>query len=93
MEVYHPLYGWGTVCHHDVLGDDIWDVTESDVVCRQLGFNGTKGSGYPHGRGSDRILLSNVQCIGNETFLWNCTHRAWGVRFCFNNFYVGVKCY
>ena len=87
VEVYHPLYGWGTVCKDD------WDKTESDVVCRQLGFNGTKGAGYRHGGGSGRILLNNVQCTGNETFLWNCTHRGWGVNNCYHDLDVGVKCY
>ena len=92
MEVYHPLYGWGTVCHRDLFSDGTWNETESSVVCRQLGFNGTKGAGYSQGRGNDRILLSNVQCTGNETFLWNCTNRGWGVHLCLD-YNVAVGCY
>ena len=87
VEVYHPLYGWGTVCINR------WDKTDSDVVCRQLGFNGTNGAGYFHGGGKGPILLDNVQCKGNETFLWNCTHPGWGVHYCIHAWDVGVKCY
>ena len=89
VEVYHPSYnGWGTVCSWD------WNRTESDVVCRQLGFNGAKGAGYRHGGGSGLILLENVQCTGSETFLWNCAHRGWVANVCSNHSYdVGVKCY
>ena len=90
VEVNHPLYGWGTVCEKYL---DYWDKTASDVVCRQLGFNGTNGTGYTDGRGSGPILLDDVQCAGNETFLWNCTHRGWGVNNCLHYYDVGVNCY
>ena len=89
MEINHPSFGWGTVC------DDGWDNTESDVVCRQLGFKGvinTRGAAY-YGEGSGAILLDNVQCTGKETYIWECRHNGWKVHNCRHSEDVGVECY
>ena len=90
VEIYHPSFGWGTVC------DDEWDNTESGVVCRQLGFSGanaTRKEAY-YGEGSGPTLLDDVQCpTGNESYIWNCRHRGWNIENCGHHEDVGVDCY
>ncbi len=88
IEIYHPSFGWGTVC------EDGWGDTESGVVCRQLGFMGvnvTRKNGH-YGKGNGPILLDNVQCTGNESYIWECNHRGWKVHNCGHNKDVGVDC-
>ena len=89
IEVYHPSFGWGTVC------DDLWGETESKAACRQLGFTGanaTRNEAY-FGQGSGPILLDDVQCTGNESYIWDCVHRGWNVDDCGHYEDVGVECY
>ena len=89
IEVYHSSFGWGTVC------DDYWGETESNVACRQLGFigaNATRSEAY-FGQGSGPILLDDVQCTGDESYIWDCIHRGWNVENCDHYEDVGVECY
>ncbi|XP_019855586.1 PREDICTED: deleted in malignant brain tumors 1 protein-like, partial [Amphimedon queenslandica] len=76
---------WGTVC------DDFWDSTDAGVVCRQLGYDsGTAfGSAY-FGQGNGSILLDNVQCVGSESYLTNCTHIT--NHNCGHSEDAGVRC-
>ena len=88
VEIFHPSFGWGTVC------DDGWDDTDSRVVCRQLGFSGvnaTRTRAY-YGEGTGSILLEMVKCTGNESFIWDCSHRGWNVHICDHSEDVGVDC-
>ena len=89
VEVYHPTLGWGTVC------SILWDRKDAQVVCRQLGFvgvNNTRGWGY-YGEGSGPILLDDVECSGDESFIWDCDHRGWNKHNCFHRWDAGVECY
>ena len=89
VEIYHPTLGWGTVC------DDEWDMKDGQVVCRQLGFVGaskTRNEGY-YGEGSGPILLDDVQCSGNETFIWECDHYGWNQHDCSHREDASVQCY
>ena len=63
---------WGTVC------DDHWDISDAEVVCRQLGYNLTSNAyhGAHFGQGTGPILLDSVQCTGSETHLVNCTNSG-----------------
>ena len=94
IEVYHPSFGWGTICDHPSF--DSWSDTESNVACRQLGFigaNATRKEAY-FGRGSDPILFDSVRCVGKESYIWDCIHRGWNnVGLCGHHRDVGVECY
>ena len=88
---------YGTVC------DDYWDDSEAQVVCRMLGYTG--GTGY-HGQGSPssygpqhnygagtgEILLTSVDCRGDEGSLFSCRHPGIGVYNCDHREDAGVRC-
>ncbi|XP_046574468.1 LOW QUALITY PROTEIN: deleted in malignant brain tumors 1 protein-like [Haliotis rubra] len=79
---------WGTVC------DDYWDKTDATVVCRQLGFqHGRAINGSAYGKGTGRIWLDNVECIGNETSIGDCQSRGIGTHNCNHSEDASVECY
>ena len=91
IEVYHPGFGWGTVCSWH-LG---WRETESGVACRHLGFTGANATrwGAYFGRGSGPVLLNVIQCTGKESYIWDCSHLGWNNADLCRYYYVGVECY
>jgi hypothetical protein len=77
-----------------------WDVVNSRVVCRQLGYNPFVSSVItPAVLGTGPILFTRFACTSSDTYLYNCTHslvssvvshtRDVGVR-CYDN--VGGNC-
>ena len=79
---------WGTVC------DDRWDLNDAQVVCRQLGFGpavAARSSAF-FGQGNGQIWLDNVNCIGTELNIADCSHNGWGIEDCYHGLDAGVQC-
>lgn len=87
IEVY--LQGqWGTIC------DDLWDIREATVVCKEKGFLDAKsaesGGVFPQGNGP--IQLDDVRCVGNETALTDCPAKPIQQHNCNHTKDAGVRC-
>ncbi|KAK9397336.1 deleted in malignant brain tumors 1 protein-like [Crotalus adamanteus] len=87
LEVFHNGL-WGTVC------DDSWGIEDARVVCRQLGCASAilalRESHF--GRGTGRIWMDEVRCVGTESFLNQCPSRPWGDNDCHHGEDAGVVC-
>ncbi|XP_078057505.1 scavenger receptor cysteine-rich domain-containing protein DMBT1-like [Mustelus asterias] len=87
VEIYHNG-AWGSVC------DDSWDLIDADVVCKQLGCGNALQLGHPALGGPDYspIWLDELDCSGNESFLWECPHASWGNHDCNHKEDVIIMC-
>ena len=87
VEIFHDNE-WGTVC------DDGWDLDDANVVCRQLGYPAAVGAFLfaTFGQGTGPIWLDEVQCIGTEANLTECSHDGFGNEDCIHFEDAGVRC-
>nr|XP_054377817.1 putative DMBT1-like protein [Pongo abelii] len=87
VEILHQG-AWGTVC------DELWDLNEAEVVCRQLGCGRAMSAlGKAHfGPGSGDIFLDNLQCAGVERYLGQCAHSGWSEHNCGHHEDASVIC-
>ncbi|XP_028412470.1 uncharacterized protein LOC114535298 [Dendronephthya gigantea] len=88
VKVYHPAYGLGTVC------DDNWDITDANVLCRQLGYSRATAAyqSAHYGQGSGPILLDDLRCTGSESYLWDCPRNSWATHDCSHSEDAGASC-
>ena len=87
VEVYHNGV-WGTVC------DDEWDLNDAEVICTELGL-GEAVAAIPsafYGQGSGQIWLDDVNCVGTEETIADCSHSGWGYHNCFHGKDASVHC-
>ena len=87
MELYHNGV-WGTVC------DDGWDWNDAQVVCRELDIGQAivaRHSAF-YGQGSGQIWLDDVNCVGTEQSIRNCSHRRWGSHNCHHGNDASIDC-
>uniref|UniRef100_A0A3B1JMR6 SRCR domain-containing protein n=1 Tax=Astyanax mexicanus TaxID=7994 RepID=A0A3B1JMR6_ASTMX len=87
LEVFHSG-SWGTV------SDELWDIEDAQVVCRQLQCGVALSDPVParFGSGTGPIWLNEVECEGNEASLWNCRYQLCGEDECGHKDDVGVVC-
>ncbi|XP_062609785.1 deleted in malignant brain tumors 1 protein-like, partial [Saccostrea cucullata] len=80
---------WGTVC------DNEWDDNDAKVVCRNLGLpsaNAVSRRSSYFGQGDDKIWFDNLDCLGTEDEVMNCSHDGIGVHNCTHDNDAGVSC-
>ena len=87
VEVYHNGE-WGTVC------DDGWDLNDAQVVCNELGLGNAAAANHGafYGQGSGRIWVRNVNCVGIELTIKNCSHGGWAMGNCSHSKDASVNC-
>ncbi|XP_046551066.1 deleted in malignant brain tumors 1 protein-like [Haliotis rubra] len=88
VEVLHNNV-WGTVCRGSSFSSQ-----EAQVVCKMANLPWTTASvTTSYGQGEGLIWLSNVNCLGTETSLDECSHSGWGTApRCSHSSDVGVIC-
>ncbi|XP_050957119.1 scavenger receptor cysteine-rich type 1 protein M130-like, partial [Labeo rohita] len=87
LEVYHNAV-WGSVC------DDQWDISDAQVVCRQLGCGAAlRADGNSvFGAGEGVVWMNKVECNGNEIHLWDCPLSLNNHTDCSNKERAGLTC-
>uniref|UniRef100_A0A8C1BES7 Si:ch211-161n3.3 n=1 Tax=Cyprinus carpio carpio TaxID=630221 RepID=A0A8C1BES7_CYPCA len=87
LEVYHNAV-WGSVC------DDQWDISDAQVVCRQLGCGAAlRADGNSvFGAGEGVVWLNRVECRGNEIHLWDCPLSLNNHTDCSRKEHAGLTC-
>ncbi|XP_048474460.1 deleted in malignant brain tumors 1 protein-like [Rhincodon typus] len=87
LEIYYNGT-WGSVC------DDSWDMTDADVVCKQLGCGRALNTTLPAScePNSGPIWLDEVKYSGKEEFLWKCPSASWNNHDCFHQEDVSIMC-
>ncbi len=89
VEVFHSGQ-WGTIC------DDSWHYRDADVVCNQLGFEGSYRLYYRayFGQGQGPIWIDQIRCPYGAKTLLECKPEPskWGDHDCTKREDAGVTC-
>lgn len=65
--------------------DDLFDLRDAAVVCKELGYSLGAAEILPHSRypiEKPVYLIDDLQCLGNETKLRDCRFGGWGQHNC-----------
>uniref|UniRef100_A0A8C2IAH0 SRCR domain-containing protein n=1 Tax=Cyprinus carpio TaxID=7962 RepID=A0A8C2IAH0_CYPCA len=86
-KAYHNAV-WGSVC------DDQWDISDAQVVCRQLGCGAAlRADGNSvFGAGEAVVWINKVDCRGNEIHLWDCPLSLKNHTDCSRKEHAGLTC-
>ncbi|XP_063406062.1 deleted in malignant brain tumors 1 protein-like [Mytilus trossulus] len=86
LEIYYKGE-WGTLC------DNQFENGDAEVACRQLGY--CSGLQLPSNKVNDgmgTIWFNNVNCVGSESNLLNCTYNQ-DISPCRHYHDVGIHCF
>jgi len=74
--------------------DDGWDLSDAQVVCNELNLGSVIAARQNafYGQGSGQIWLDDLNCVGNEWTIGNCSHGGWGSHNCIHNKDASAKC-
>ncbi|KAL4239433.1 hypothetical protein ACF0H5_000248 [Mactra antiquata] len=89
LQVIMPGNGTGGICKDTTWGDE-----EETVACRTIDPQWTvHNSSAGNGDAIGKIIMSNVECSGNEPHLFYCRYRGWGFTDeCPDDSYVLIWC-
>ncbi|XP_021238833.1 scavenger receptor cysteine-rich type 1 protein M130-like isoform X2 [Numida meleagris] len=79
---------WGTVY------DNAWNMNDAEVVCQQLGCGSAADTKFTWrvSQVSHPIMMSFVNCNGNEKAIWDCSIKGWGPYNVPRDFKASVAC-
>ena len=75
--------------------NDKWDNADAQVACRQLGYPSANAqilTGIIVPDGTGQIWLDEVDCVGNETSLFDCNANNIGFHNCIHEDDAGIIC-
>ncbi|CAH1115159.1 unnamed protein product [Psylliodes chrysocephalus] len=80
---------WGAIC------DDEWDITEANIICKQLGYSETNVQPTVNsyfGPARRKYWMDNIYCDGTEKEISSCRFDGWGQHDCTSSEAAGVIC-
>ncbi|XP_063968591.1 deleted in malignant brain tumors 1 protein-like [Lytechinus pictus] len=77
---------WSNVCQYG------WTTTDSDVVCRSLGFLRANETSLSFGGGPGNVVLRKPECSGKESSLLQCQGFRFDYSYCGHTEALGISC-
>ncbi|XP_063448443.1 neurotrypsin-like [Mytilus trossulus] len=88
IEIFHNGE-WGTVC------DTSFNAAHATVICRMLGYNNSDASILKTpviSQGKGKIFFENINCLGQEMDIEDCTFSNWENSHCNHANDIGIDC-